>query len=260
MDAGAVGNVDITAADRLVILADKLKKKNVKFYITEHGGEVNDQLRKLGAGCLVENGVVRRTISLALRDAGIVRPYPLEDREGATPFDTVLERNDHLAEFEWAFGDEAEEKMEQMAVEVAGKIAEKINDGTFDKVPEAIKDAEGLSFWGRIGLFDENELLDRIEMHLSEIVKRGKVTQEKLEEVIEKRREIVEHKLEQINPDALKTLYSHRRKLYEHFKEENSKAYEHVVELRKKHFKNLEQTDPELARKLMKMYGYDDEE
>ena len=117
-----------------------------------------------------------------------------------------------------------------------------------------------MSFWGRIGLFDENELLDRIEMHLSEIVKRGKVTQEKLEEVIEKRREIVEHKLEQINPDALKTLYSHRRKLYEHFKEENSKAYEHVVELRKKHFKNLEQTDPELARKLMKMYGYDDEE
>ena len=150
--------------------------------------------------------------------------------------------------------------MEQMAVEVAGKIAEKINDGTFDKVPEAIKDAEGLSFWGRIGLFDENELLDRIEMHMSEIVKRGKVTQEKLEEVIEKRREIVEHKLEQINPDALKTLYSHRRKLYEHFREENSKAYEHVVELRKKHFKNLEQTDPELARKLMKMYGYDDEE
>lgn len=260
VDAGAVGNVDITAADRLVILADKLKKKNVRFYITEHGGEVNDQLRKLGAGSLVENGVVRRTISLALRDAGIVRPYPLEDREGTTPFDTVLERNDHLAEFEWAFGDEAEEKMEQMAVEVAGKIAEKINDGTFDKVPEAIKDAEGLSFWGRIGLFDENELLDRIEMHMSEIVKRGKVTQEKLEEVIEKRREIVEHKLEQINPDALKTLYSHRRKLYEHFKEENSKAYEHVVELRKKHFKNLEQTDPELARKLMKMYGYDDEE
>lgn len=72
---------------------------------------------------------MRRTISLALRDAGVVRPYPLEDRDGMTPMDTVLESNDELAEFEWAFGDDADERMEKLALEVAGKVA----DGDIDK-------------------------------------------------------------------------------------------------------------------------------
>lgn len=111
-------------------------------------GAVNDLLRKLGAGELIEKGAVRRTISLALRDAGVVRPYPLEDRDGMTPMDTVLESNDELAEFEWAFGDDADERMEKLALEVAGKVA----DGDIDE-KGIIKDAEQHASWGRIGLF-----------------------------------------------------------------------------------------------------------
>ena len=255
VDASGIGSVDITAADRLVILADKLKKRNVKFYITEHVGMVNDQLRKLGAGCLVENGVVRRTISLALRDAGIERPYPLEDRDGATPLDTVLERNEALAEIEWAFGEDADKIMEQMAIEVANRMA--ISDKA-DLV--LVKEAEKRLHWGRIGLFDENELLDRIEMHLNDIVKHGKLKQEQVEEILEQRRGVVEHKLDMINPDAMKALYSHRRKRAEYMKETNPKAYERVEQLRRKHIENLKQTDPKLAEKLMEMYGYNKED
>ena len=54
VDASGIGSIDITAADRLVLLAGKLENKGIKFYITEHVGAVNDPLRKLGAGELIE--------------------------------------------------------------------------------------------------------------------------------------------------------------------------------------------------------------
>lgn len=78
VDASGIGSIDITAADRLVILNRNLRAKGIRFYLTEHVGAVNDQLRAFGAGSLVEEGVARRTISLALRDAGVDKPYPLE--------------------------------------------------------------------------------------------------------------------------------------------------------------------------------------
>ena len=46
--------------------------------MTEHIADVNEQLRKLGLGYLIEEGCVRRTIHIALKDMGINRPYPLE--------------------------------------------------------------------------------------------------------------------------------------------------------------------------------------
>lgn len=81
VDAGGVGSIDVTAVDRLMSLYKALEKKGIRFYITEHEHTLNDQLRELGAGELVEKGVVRRTIPLALRDAGLDRPYPVEEGE-----------------------------------------------------------------------------------------------------------------------------------------------------------------------------------
>lgn len=251
VDASGIGSIDITAADRLVLLAGKLENKGIKFYITEHVGAVNDLLRKLGAGELIEKGAVRRTISLALRDAGVVRPYPLEDRDGMTPMDTVLESNDELAEFEWAFGDDADERMEKLALEVAGKVA----DGDIDE-KGIIKDAEQHASWGRIGLFDEDELLDRLEMHLSEIVQRGHHDPKQLEERIEERRAVVEKKLQSLNPEAIKALHEHRRKMAAHFKNANPKAYEHMIQVRKEHIEKLEKSDPKLAEKLKELYNH----
>lgn len=40
VDASGIGSIDITAADRLVLLAGKLENKGIKFYITEHVGAV----------------------------------------------------------------------------------------------------------------------------------------------------------------------------------------------------------------------------
>ena len=75
VDGSAVVSVDITACDRLVALNRKLRAQGVRFYLTEHIGEVNDQLRHFEAGELIETGAVRRTIRGALRDAGVTLEY-----------------------------------------------------------------------------------------------------------------------------------------------------------------------------------------
>src|SRR5699024_7564997 len=75
LDAGAVNSVDITAADGLAALADKLKKQKIRFYITEHSQNINDQFRKLGIGRLIREGMVRRTIISALSDLGMKEPF-----------------------------------------------------------------------------------------------------------------------------------------------------------------------------------------
>ena len=54
VDGSAVVSVDITACDRLVALNRKLRAQGVRFYLTEHIGEVNDQLRHFEAGELIE--------------------------------------------------------------------------------------------------------------------------------------------------------------------------------------------------------------
>jgi high affinity sulfate transporter 1 len=255
VDAGGISSVDTTAADRLVIIADKLRKKNISFYITEHADTVNDQLRKLGAGSLVEEGVVRRTISLALRDAGV--EYGNVDNDNIITTknkDIPVESNEALAEIEWAFGDDADEIMEKMAVEVATQMAASDNaDETL------VKEAEKNIRWGRIGLFDESELLDRIEMHLSDIVNNGKISQKQAEQLIEQRRSEVEHKLDNINPDALEAIQNHRRKVALYMKENNPTAYAHLEQLRKRHIEALRKTDPALAGKLERLYGYNEE-
>ena len=51
----------------------------------------------------MEEGVTRRTISLALRDAGVDRPYPLAGTlEQTEVHNDFIEDNERLAEIEWA--------------------------------------------------------------------------------------------------------------------------------------------------------------
>ena len=82
VDASGIGNIDMTAADRLVLLEKKFRDQGIQFYITEHVGNLNDQLRQLGADILIENGSLRKTIQLALLDCGLEEPYPLEGEDG----------------------------------------------------------------------------------------------------------------------------------------------------------------------------------
>jgi len=230
VDARAVGNVDITAADRLLIIYDKLKKQGIKFYITEHSGPVNDQLRKYGAGRLLKEGAVRRTITLALRDAGVERPYPLM---GDGPEDVIIpldntvpfrEASERLAEFEWAFGEDAEAEMENIARQVAEKLIELPQDDN-----ALITLAEEKTSFGKVGLFDEDELLDYLEIQIEKIEKLNESQKEHLAKLIAKRREFVEQKLLLLNPRANKMLHEHRKKLAEHLKETHPEEYARIM-------------------------------
>ena len=165
------------------------------------------------------------------------------------------EAQERLAEFEWAFGNDAEEKMEQIAIEVARQIT-----AANEHSAEALKKAENHVSWGRIGLYDEEELLDRLEMHLSEMAQNNPENESEIEEQIEQRRSIVELKLQHINPEALRMLKQHRHELAMQFKERNPKAYAHMLERRKEHIRRLTKTNPELAAKLRELYGENGEE
>lgn len=257
VDASGIGSIDITAADRLVSFNKILKDKGLRFYITEHVGNVNDQLRKLGAGCLVEEGVTRRTISLALRDAGIDRPYPLAGTlEQTEVHNDFIEDNERLAEIEWAFGEDASEWLDKFAVQMTDDITHM--DENNEHIPDnVLAEAESKNTWGRIGLFDEDELLERVEMHLSELTQNNS-NAEALEERIEERRLRLEAKIAKLNPDALAHLRHHRREVMLHFKENNPEAYKHMMERRMEHISKLEKENPELAAKMKKLYKLDD--
>ena len=211
----------------------------------------------MGAGCLVEEGVTRRTISLALRDAGVDRPNPIVGSpEQVAVHEDFIEHNERLAEIEWAFGKDAAEWLDKYAVQVTDDITSSIDVGSSEFAENVLDKAESKNAWGRIGLFDEDELLERVEMHLSELAQNSNA--EELEEHIEQRRLRLEAKIAKLNPDALKHLREHRKEVLQRFKENNPEAYAHMIQHRKEHISRLEKEKPELAAKMKEFYKLDD--
>ena len=233
VDARGIDRVDITAVDRLVAINRKLRGRGIRFYLTEHEGTVNDQIRTLGGESLIEEGVARRTITLALRDAGINKPYDLEEDNQVVKA-SIIEDDDKLAEFEWAFGAQAEEHLEKLANEAADIIVNEIKND--DQHIELLDDLRVRTHWGAIGLFDENEFWDHLEMRLEKIANRGHITRDEyefLEQRIENRRIQGEKRLQELNPDAMKLLIKHRKVLRKHLKEKNPHDFANVDKLNK---------------------------
>ena len=80
----------------------------------EHIADLNEQMRKLGIGYLIEEGCVRRTIYIALKDMGIKRPYPLEGGVDNEERSASRKRVDNrMQEFVWAFGSDTEDQIER---------------------------------------------------------------------------------------------------------------------------------------------------
>lgn len=228
VDARGIGSIDITAAERLMILKRNLNARGISFYLTEHADAVNDQLRAFGANSLIEEGAVRRTVSLALRAAGVDKPYPLEGITNHEEYEYV-EANERLAEFEWAFGEGAGEKMEALTKEIAEKL---LNSGDYSM--ENIVKTENTASWGRMGLFDEDELLNRLELYFSELEGKGQLHIDEIEQKLEQRRHIIEEKIKNLSPEALELLRRHRTQIEEHLKAKKPEYYKHYLELRKR--------------------------
>lgn len=223
IDASAIGSIDITAADRLAILYKNLKEKEIKFYITEHIADLNEQMRKLGIGYLVEAGCARRTIHIALKDMEINRPYPLEGGIDNDEIGVSKKRADNrVQEFVWAFGRHAEEEIEK---QIANQIKQLKNEnGDVEKLLHGL--------WTHMEELDQDEWLEHLEEHLKEIVNISGKDEQTLAAKLEEHRTEVYERIASQHPELAKRFKERRHILDEHLKERRPEVYELVMKLR----------------------------
>lgn len=235
VDAGAVTSIDITAADRLEMLAAKLEKQGIRFYITEHMDTVNSQMRKLGIGHLIEEGHVRRTITAALHDAGVSEPYPLkglDDRKRKAILSIPAEVENSLEEFTWAFGEDTVAQIELRVHHVLEKIhqipdLEELVEKGFEK---------SLETWKSLGAIDEDEFWRRMELHMDELPKDlpERENWTVILGLIEKRRHRIMEQLQQEHPEVLEQLKESRAKLEQRLEKQNPEAVRRLHEWEEK--------------------------
>ena len=224
LDASGIGSIDITAADRLAILYEVLKEQGIRFYITEHIADLNEQMRKLGLGYLISEGCVRRTIHIALKDMGINRPYPLEGGVDNEERSASRKRVDNrVQEFVWAFGSESETEIEK---QILRQIEQLKKSG----------DVENLlhGSWSHMEAMDEDEWLEHLEEHLKEIVNISGKDEKTLAARLEEHRREVHDRIAKEHPELAERFRERRHHLDQHLKERRPEVYELVISLREK--------------------------
>ena len=222
LDASGIGSMDITAADRLNLLSESLKEKGIRFYITEHISGLNTQMRKLGLGHLIENGNVRRTIHIALKDSGYKRPYPLEGGVDNAERSASLKRADNrVQEFVWAFSADAETEMEKQIMHQIEHLKE-------------TKDVEELlhGSWSHMEELDLDEWLEHLEEHLKEIVRISGKDEHALAQKIEQHRQEIHERIAREHPELAERFRERRHLLDEHLKERHPEVFTLIEKLR----------------------------
>ncbi len=229
VDARGIGSIDITAIDRLLSFSHKLKAKGIKFYFTEHASSLNDSIRQMGGEKLLDEGVIRITISIALRDAGVMKPYELEGAE--EPFlEEYVESEEKLAEFEWAFGAAAEEKLRMLAEQTAKGIVDEMTAGHGEHIP-VLEEHGATTTWGMLGLFDEYEFWDFLEARITRLRDDGMISEKETVRIIERidrRKKEGIKRLDELNPLALDILHKHMDKVMRHIEKDNPVLYKYM--------------------------------
>lgn len=223
LDASGIGSIDITAADRLELLYRSLKARGIKFYMTEHIAAVNEQLRKLGLGYLIEEGCVRRTIHIALKDMGIHRPYPLEGVDNEARSASRKRADNRVQELVWAFGSESEEQIEK---QIRLQIEQLKENGDIEELLHGR--------WSHMEELDEDEWLEHLEEHLKEIVHISGKDEHALAAHIETHRKEVHERIAREHPELAERFLERRYMLDEHLKEKNPDVYALIENMRKK--------------------------
>lgn len=222
LDASGIASIDITAAERIEIMYRSLKEQNIYFYITEHIAGLNEQMRRLGLGYLIEEGCVRRTIHIALKDMGINRPYPLEGGIDNEERSASRKRVDNrMQEFVWAFGSDTEEQIEK---QIRHQIEQLKKNGDVEKLLHGS--------WAHMEAFDEDEWLEHLEEHLKEIVNISGKDERTLAARFEEHRKEIHDRIVEEHPELAQRFKERRYRLDEHLKERRPEVYDLVVSLR----------------------------
>ena len=122
VDSTGITSIDATASERLLALYIELLEQGIHLVLAGHAACVNDQLRTFGARLLIEEKAVRPKITYALRDAGFSQPYDTEELVNTLSYADYAdapylqnEYTEHIAEIEWAYGDESDEVLAALA-------------------------------------------------------------------------------------------------------------------------------------------------
>ena len=202
LDASGIGSIDITAADRIAGL--------------------NEQMRKLGIGYLIEEGCVRRTIHIALKDMGIKRPYPLEGGVDNEERSASRKRVDNrMQEFVWGFGSETEDQIEK---QITRQIEQLKQNGNVENLLHGR--------WSHMEAFDEDEWLEHLEEHLKEIVNISGKDERTLAARFEEHRREIHERIMKEHPELAQRFKERRHRLDEHLKEKRPEVYDLVVSFR----------------------------
>lgn len=222
LDASGIGSIDITAADRLAMLYKSLKEKGIRFYMTEHIAKVNEQLRTLGLGYMIEEGRVRRTIHIALKDMGIGRPYPLEGGIENEERSASRKRADNkVQEFVWAFGAESEEQIEK---QIVLQIQQLKKTGDMEKLFHGS--------WSHMDAFDEDEWLEHLEEHLKEIVNISGKDEKSIAARFEEHRKEIHERIKNEHPEMAERFKERRHILDEHLRQRHPEVFNLIEHLR----------------------------
>ena len=222
LDASGIGSIDITAADRLAMLYKSLKEKGIRFYMTEHIAKVNEQIRTLGLGYMIEEGRVRRTIHIALKDMGIARPYPLEGGIENEERSASRKRADNkVQEFVWACGAESEEQIEK---QIVLQIQQLKKTGDIEKLFHGS--------WSHMDAFDEDEWLEHLEEHLKEIVNISGKDEKSIATRFEEHRKEIHERIKNEHPEMAERFKKRRHILDEHLRQRHPEVFNLIEHLR----------------------------
>ena len=223
VDASAVASIDITAADRLLALYRKLQTRGIRFYLTEHIGEVNDKLRQYGAEELIERGAVRRTMQAALLDAGI--RYAAQASAPGLPqeFETMRQ----LQEFEWAYGADAEEHIEKHVRAILDRLRQETEDRRAAALDRLLHEDR------RFADMDADELLLHLEGHTQELSSLLGMTEMRVLADLESERRHLFERLAREHPELIQSIRDARMKFDAEFRARHPNSATHMDVLRK---------------------------
>ena len=224
LDASGIGSIDVTAADRLAILYRSLKARGIRFYITEHIAELNEQMRGLGLGFMIEEGRVRRTIHVALKDMGIHYPYPLKgnvDNAERSPFRKRVDNS--VQEFVWAFGSDSEAEIEK---QIHLQIEHLKENGDMQELLHGQ--------WNHMDELDADAWIEHLEEHMKEIVKISGQDEQELTVRFEKHRKKLREQMLKEHPELVAMFEERRRLLDEQLEKKWPDVYALVLKQREK--------------------------
>ena len=247
VDAGGIAGLDITAAERLLLIYDELAARGVRFFITEHIGALNDRMRALGAGRLVDEGVVKRTLPDALAELGIVPPYLPAGRQEQETVHAWYEET--VRRYEWAYGADADAQMERHIAEIIAHLdAERFES---ELVPS--EDA-ALPF-----LLDGDDLLSELEEYAGMIAEKLGLPEEEVEQSLAESRTRLTARILRENPEALQRLLRRRQERDAHIALHHPEHYEKLLARRAERLERLRKNDPEAARLFERARRADEE-